>query len=577
MDNILKEFIYEEPKTGQKIIKAIFCDISGCLVKAMETDNVLYEMLKSSGLPIFLTSMVPDGIALNGLKDECFEPPFLGILPSSRLKYLIGDAKAAIVLDNDESYCKSIYEIKPQWSDLYEKLSIAIDSVKQNVFDKKLAPDIWDKNRSYIQEIHDTNYHNFTGTSSNFGGKAEKLFYLANSAYSKKTGNEISFNIPDGFAISTHAFDIMYKDAEKEIRNILSKLNKDDINGIKIASLSIQKMMAHYQNSGLPSWLQMQILDSFRKIHDKTPPRFTIVRSSANVEDGGRYSYAGMFESIPNVTEKNLIESIFKVHRSLYSVPAIQYNLINEIRDFGKMGVLIQEQINSAASAIAFTSSDIPKYRQHYDIVIHDGFGEKLMSGKNQGNRFIIDKKTGKIIHKKIITPSSNHYEYLEGITETLRKLESLSDKPVFLDCEFALKKYGDKKILPYLVQCRPQTSSNTSYKRTKDEIIGKLRRGYDEIIRKGDILLVDKIRKEFLYKYDIASAIILCTPDNQIDDLSMSHAEIILKEIINKNHTPLIINPDKSSIKEINSSDWIRLNLKDLTISKYIPSQKTR
>lgn len=84
------------------------------------------------------------------------------------------------------------------------------------------------------------------------------------------------------------------------------------------------------------------------------------------------------------------------------------YALINGIRDFGKMGVLVQEQIDSVASAIAFTDSPIPEYSKHYDIVINDGFGGKLMSGKVKGNRFMVDKTTDKVIHEQLSYPSKN-------------------------------------------------------------------------------------------------------------------------------------------------------------------------
>lgn len=475
----------------------------------------------------------------------------------------------------------SKYKPNPDKGDFYEKLSKAIEFVKQDKYKEHLyTAEEKNTKKDYLKNLFNDSIFDNSNLDSEFGGKAKTLYELANNAYKKDNYARVHFTIPKGFALSTHIFDLLYKDSYTEIKSILSKLEKYDINGIISASKQIQDIMTERQRSGIPERLKKHIFYSYKEVLDFSSTGKVIVRSSANVEDGGRFSYAGLFKSIPNVNKNNLIDAIFEVHRSLYSAPAIQYALINGIRDFGKMGVLVQEQIDSVASAIAFTDSPIPEYSKHYDIVINDGFGGKLMSGKVKDNRFIVDKTTDKVIHEQLSYPSKKHYEYLKSITPILHNLESLeNDINRHLDCEFAIKQYAeDNRIVPFLVQCRPQTITGTEYKRTKDEIIGRLRKDDSDIIRKGDILLTDNILQKHLYKYDISEAIILWSKDQEkITDLSISHAEIILREILAKNNTPLLIKPEIEHPDIFECSDWARIDLKNNKVFPHNPKEKTR
>lgn len=579
MYDLFKNFIYTDPDTGKKVIKAIFCDLSECLIQHGEPDLVLSKILKDSNLPVFLTSLVPDGFSSCRLYKIPYRINIGPILPSDNISYLTDGATVAIVIDNDSTNYMSIYNPEPNKGDFYEKLSKAIEFVKQDKYKEHLyTNEEKHTEKKYLKNLFTPRF-DYTRMESTFGGKAQKLHYLANNAYKKDTYDKVYFAIPYGFALSTHVFDLLYGKAYSEIKHILSKLEKYDFNGIKSASNKIQNIMKDCQKNGIPKWLNTHILYSYDNIHDEiSSSDKVIVRSSADVEDGGRFSYAGLFKSIPNVNKSNLIDAVFEVHCSLYSAPAIQYALINGIRDFGKMGVLVQEQIDSVASAIAFTNSPIPEYNQHYDIVINDGFGEELMSGKVKGNRFIVDKSTDKVIHEQLSYLSKKHYEYVKSITPILHNLENLNNFTQPLDCEFAIKQCKDGSLTPFLVQCRPQTTTNTEYKRTKDEIIGKLRKDDSDIIRKGDILLTDNILKKNLYKYDIAEAIILWSKDPKgITDLSISHAEIILREILVKNNTPLLIKPEIEHSDTFKYWKWVRIDLKTNKIFPHIPKEKTR
>lgn len=109
MYDLFKSFIYTDQDTGEKIIKAIFCDLSGCLIKEDTPDLVLAKILKDSNLPVFLTSLVPNGFASCELYKIPYRLNIGPILPSDKISYLTDGATIAIVIDNDSTnYCQNI-------------------------------------------------------------------------------------------------------------------------------------------------------------------------------------------------------------------------------------------------------------------------------------------------------------------------------------------------------------------------------------------------------------------------------------------------------------------------------------
>lgn len=117
------------------------------------------------------------------------------------------------------------------------------------------------------------------------------------------------------------------------------------------------------------------------------------VRSSATVEDSERASFAGMFDSILNVNENELINAIKKVINSVKANRVIEYCKVKNI-DYSKiaMNVIIQKMVNSRVSGVCFTRT--PKSNKSMMIEACLGLGEALVSGRVTPDNYIIDKDT---------------------------------------------------------------------------------------------------------------------------------------------------------------------------------------
>ncbi len=104
--------------------------------------------------------------------------------------------------------------------------------------------------------------------------------------------------------------------------------------------------------------------------------RFFSVRSSADIEDGENYSFAGMFDSYLNVERKMLIENIKKVKDSVKNARLKSYIKKNNLEK-PHMAVIIQEFIEPQLSGV-WMGNNLTSGLLEYT----EGNGEKLVSGK---------------------------------------------------------------------------------------------------------------------------------------------------------------------------------------------------
>lgn len=105
------------------------------------------------------------------------------------------------------------------------------------------------------------------------------------------------------------------------------------------------------------------------------------VRSSADTEDGGVHSFAGMFDSYLNVEEQDIIDRIKDVKKSLNNNRVKRYIQINNLKQ-PNMNVIIQEFIEPEISGVWIGKSEDDGILEWVE-----GNGEKLVSGKENPKR----------------------------------------------------------------------------------------------------------------------------------------------------------------------------------------------
>lgn len=210
-----------------------------------------------------------------------------------------------------------------------------------------------------------------------YGGKGASLGEL----------KQIGINVPDAFVIST------------------------EINSKNIADI---------KGDILKSFLELKV-------------KYVAIRSSATTEDSVDDSFAGQFDTFLNITKKDLLKNILKCYKSLNSERVLSYCKSKKINPSKiKIAVIVQKMVQSEISGVAFSVNPISGNLNEIMIEAGFGLGEYVVSGIITPDKYLFDKKTRKILEKKI-----NYQEY-----------KLLNSKGLNKKMEVPLEKRNAQKLL---------------------------------------------------------------------------------------------------------------------------------
>jgi len=231
------------------------------------------------------------------------------------------------------------------------------------------------------------------------GGKGANLGELSNA----------NFPVPSGFIITSLAyFDFIEKSGlKKAILEKIDKLDVDNTEELKRVSAEIRSMIKKAQ---MDPELKREIISAYSKLGEQriawltsSEQAYVAVRSSATAEDLPEASFAGQQETYLNVHGcAELLTAVKNCWASLFTARAIFYR---KKKNFSteKVGiaVIVQNMVNSEKSGVMFTADPTGDTSK---IVIEAcfGLGEAIVSGSITPDTYIVDKKTLKIIDKKI-------------------------------------------------------------------------------------------------------------------------------------------------------------------------------
>jgi pyruvate,water dikinase len=231
------------------------------------------------------------------------------------------------------------------------------------------------KTTSFLHEIQPEDY-------DRFGGKAANLARL----------HRAGFRIPQGFAIACDCFSQFLDDTPDAIKLIQQIEITQDIEDVLSLSLDLEILGNSYE---IPRDLATEIENTFSELSDNLgvlDVGFS-VRSSANVEDGKKVSFAGQAESFLCVRERDILNAVSKTWKSLLTTNSIMYLQtmgipLSQVR----MGVIVQEMINADISGVMFTANVVNNNLDQIIIESIWGIGEALVSGKATPDTYLLDK-----------------------------------------------------------------------------------------------------------------------------------------------------------------------------------------
>ncbi len=228
----------------------------------------------------------------------------------------------------------------------------------------------------------------------------------------------------------------------------------------------------------LPNWLSERVLDAYQILAATNSP--VAVRSSAIDEDGAASSFAGVHETYLNVQGTGaLVAAVERCLESFFSPRALSYR-----RERGaahgafedvRMAVLVQQQIASDVSIVAFSANPVTRRRDEIVVTASWGLGESIVGGTVTPDTWLVDQSGEYLCEERIgdkrrmtiaseggsrevdvprvmrAVPSLT-WEQVREVAHLAARLEGQTGYPVDIECAYAAGRL-------YLLQCRPITT----------------------------------------------------------------------------------------------------------------------
>lgn len=227
------------------------------------------------------------------------------------------------------------------------------------------------------------------------GGKASSLGELT------KAG----FSIPEGFVITTEAFEKFY-------------------------------------NQQFPIEFTSEVLTSFNKLKNSR----VAVRSSVIDEDSPSASWAGQFVSFLNVSKEQLLERIKDCWNSIYSERVSSYANLQNAKEI-LIGVIVQRMVNSDVSGVMFTRNPVTKSDEIMIESIY-GLGELIVQGEITPDNFLVSKKME--ILAKNIEFKEKQLIFRNGENQEVEVPKDFKNSPSLTDEQIKELAFLGKKIEDY-------------------------------------------------------------------------------------------------------------------------------
>lgn len=290
-------------------------------------------------------------------------------------------------------------------------------------------------------------------------------------------GNTLSLKTPEGFAITSRCFNVFVRQGQHgaACEEILSRWQAGECD-TEHASRLLRSLILSME---LPRTIRREIDRAVDRIVSHLPAKPTVffaVRSSAIGEDS-EFSYAGQYESVLNVSARDVPNAYKTVVASLYSPRAMEYRRTRKIKESEAiMAVGCQAMIPAQISGVLYTLDVFNLEQENLLVSSLFGLGADLVGGQQQADTFRISRRAPheinsmEIVHKsdvleqdmeksglvtnqldsRLQNSPSLTTEQLKSLGQAGMQLERFFKQPQ--DIEFAYDRLGQLVIL----QTRP-------------------------------------------------------------------------------------------------------------------------
>jgi len=321
--------------------------------------------------------------------------------------------------------------------------------------------------------------------------------------------------VPPGFAITAYAYRKFIEETgiAQKIYGIIQE-TVTDMNNPQQYEEASRKIRELIESTPMPKEIEEAIRNAYAQLNMRTNTSevFVAVRSSATAEDLPDASFAGQQETFLNVKGVDeLLEKTVKCWSSLFTPRAIFYRTQKGFpHEKVLISVGVQRMVNSRAAGVMFTIDPVTGDPSKIVIEGNYGLGESVVSGAVTPDDYIVDKKTLKILEKRIgkktveyiRDPETGKTVHLEvsperqaqpcltdeeivKLAELGKKIEEHYGKPQ--DIEWAIERDASFPDNIFIVQSRPETVwSMRKVEAEKPEAVGFKPAAELKVVAKG-------------------------------------------------------------------------------------------
>jgi pyruvate,water dikinase len=211
----------------------------------------------------------------------------------------------------------------------------------------------------------------------------------------------IGLPVPAAFVVTAQAYRkfLIESGIEDELFGTVTDLDVEDTSVLEGASERAKKII---MKAPMPEYLKNEIKKSYQDLGKNV---IVAVRSSATAEDLPGASFAGQQETFLNVLgTADLLEAVQKCWASLFTPRAIYYRSRQGFEDSQvNIAVVVQQMIPSEKAGVMFTSH--PVSGEPETIVEGSwGLGEAIVSGSVSPDKYVYDRRKGKVVDRVIGT-----------------------------------------------------------------------------------------------------------------------------------------------------------------------------
>jgi len=297
--------------------------------------------------------------------------------------------------------------------------------------------------------------------------------------------------VPPGFAITAYSYKKFIE--ETGIAAKIYEIIKDNVTNpsdpaqYEIASKKIRQLI---ESTPMPKEIADAVKSAYEELSRRVGAKdvYVAVRSSATAEDLADASFAGQQETYLNVKGVDeLLEKTVKCWSSLFTPRAIFYRTEKGFaheKVFISVGV--QKMVNSKAAGVMFTINPVTGDPNQIVIEGNYGLGESVVSGAVTPDDFVVDKRTMKIIEKKV---SKKTVQYIRDtktgktvhmeVPAEKQEQPCISDEEILKLAELAVrieKHYGTAQDIEWAIDSDVPFPSNVFIVQSRPETVWSLK-----------------------------------------------------------------------------------------------------